>query len=154
MSKPVVTCHPATNLAEAAAMMWDHRCGALPVVNDAGKLVGIITDRDIAIALGTRNTRAGELTVGEVVTGEAKSCGLDCDVSAALQTMGQARIRRVPVVDDAGIPQGILSLNDLVLWAQHADGTKRQCISYEDVVNTLVAIGQRSRQVRSRAATG
>lgn len=151
MSKPVVFCRPGANLAEAAAMMWDRKCGALPVVNDHGELVGVITDRDICIALGTRNRRASEVTVSEVNTGPPKSCGLDDDVTAALRIMSEARIRRLPVVDGAGVPQGILSLNDLVLWAQHSDGAKRQGISYEDIVNTLVAIGQRSRGNRSRA---
>ena len=151
MSRPIISCNLQTNLAEASALMWDHNCGVLPIVNDNGKLSGVITDRDICIALGTRNKRASELTVSDVSSGPASSCGLDDDVTAALQIMSQARIRRLPVVDRAGIPQGILSLNDLVLWAQHSDGAKRHGLSYEDVVNTLVRICQR-RRARSRAA--
>lgn len=151
MSRPVAFCHPQTNLAEAAAMMWDHNCGALPIVGDGGKLTGIVTDRDICIALGTRNQRASEVTVGDVSSSQARSCGLDDDIPAALRIMSEARVRRLPVVDSAGILQGILSLNDLVLWAQHLDGANRPGVSYEDIVNTLVAICRR-RRTRSRAA--
>ena len=151
MSRPVAFCHPQTNLAEAAAMMWDHNCGALPVVSGGGKLTGIVTDRDICIALGTRNQRACEVTVGDVSSSQARSCGLDDDIPAALRIMSEARVRRLPVVDSAGILQGIFSLNDLVLWAQHLNGANRPGVSYEDIVNTLVAICRR-RRARSRAA--
>ena len=60
------TCSLGTNLAAAAALMLDGDCGILPVVED-GKLVGVVTDRDMYIALATRNTRASEFTVREVV---------------------------------------------------------------------------------------
>ena len=59
------TCSPGTSLAVAAALMLDGDCGVLPVV-DGGKLVGVVTDRDMYIALSTRNTVASQLTAGEV----------------------------------------------------------------------------------------
>ena len=55
MTKTVVFCRHETNLAAATALMWDNDCGTLPVVSESGKVIGIITDRDICIALGTRN---------------------------------------------------------------------------------------------------
>ena len=60
------TCSTATSLAAAAALMLDGDCGVLPVLDD-GKLIGIVTDRDMYIALATRNKRASAISVGEVV---------------------------------------------------------------------------------------
>ena len=63
MNRAVASCRPDTSLAAAAALMWEHNCGQLPVVNHEGKVSAVITDRDICIALGTRNQRACELKV-------------------------------------------------------------------------------------------
>jgi CBS domain-containing protein len=54
MTRNVYFCSPSMNLAEAVAMMWTDDCGALPVVNESGNVVGMITDRDICIALAAR----------------------------------------------------------------------------------------------------
>jgi CBS domain-containing protein len=66
------TCALGTNLAAAAALMLDGDCGVLPLVED-GKLVGVVTDRDMYIALATRNKRASEITVGDVVQTPARA---------------------------------------------------------------------------------
>jgi CBS domain-containing protein len=58
MTQEVQCCGPDTNLAAAAKMMWDSDCGALPVVNIEGHLLGVITDRDICRAAATRNKPA------------------------------------------------------------------------------------------------
>ena len=154
MRNPVVFCHPETNLAEATALMWDHDCGALPVVNDSGKVTGVVTDRDICVALGARNRPASEITVRDVSSRVPRTCVPDDDIHAALRTMCDARVRRLPVVDRAEILEGILCLHDIVLRAQHCDGAKRPGVSYEDAVNTLVGIGQYRipRRARGRAA--
>jgi CBS domain-containing protein len=142
MRSPVVFCHPETNLAEAAALMWDRDCGALPVVNGGGKVTGVITDRDMCVALGTRNKRASEITVGDVSSRVPRTCGPDDDIHTALKAMSEARVRRLPVVNRAGMLEGILCLHDILLRARHCDGTKRPGVSYEDVVNALVGICQ------------
>jgi CBS domain-containing protein len=142
MRSPVVFCHPETNLAEAAGLMWDRDCGALPVVNESGKVTGLITDRDMCVALGTRNKPASEIAVRDVISRVPRTCGPDDPIHAALRTMSKARVRRLPVVDRAGRLEGILCLHDILLRAQHCDGTTRPGVSYEDVVNTLVAICQ------------
>ena len=69
------TCGRSTNLAEAAALMLDADCGILPVVDDQGKLVGVVTDRDMYIALATRNKLASQLTIGEVARSQVFTCG-------------------------------------------------------------------------------
>lgn len=111
------TCRPGDNLAEAVALLWKADCGALPVTDGTNRLAGIVTDRDICIALGTRNVRASDVRVESVMRTSVRTCGADEDVLAALGRMGDARVRRLPVVDDAGHLAGILSIDDVVLAA-------------------------------------
>ena len=63
MTQSAVCCSPDTNVGAAVELMWVHNCGMLPVVGTDRKLFGIVTDRDICIAMGTRNRLPGELTV-------------------------------------------------------------------------------------------
>jgi CBS domain-containing protein len=128
------TCAPGTNLAAAAALMLDGDCGALPVVDD-GKLVGIVTDRDLYIALATRDARASQLTVGEVVQTPVFTCGPDDDVQAVLESMKQHRVRRLPVAGFGGTVMGIVSMNDIILSAG-----PRKPVRETDVMSTLQAI--------------
>jgi len=149
MNKAVASCHPDTNLAAATALMWERNCGQLPVVDDAGKVTAVITDRDICIALGTRNQRACEVKVGDVICRAAVLCKADDDLRSALKTMAAERVRRLPVVDHEGTLVGILSLDDVTLQARHHGDTDRPPVSFEDVMNTLRAIYHRG--LRSKA---
>jgi CBS domain-containing protein len=134
MTTDVKTCTPDTTVAEAAHLMWEGDCGILPVLDD-GELVGIVTDRDMYIALATQNQRASRLKVGAVATKKLATCAPEDDVHAALATMRQARVRRLPVVGFGGTVLGILSMNDILLAA----GAGKEVAS-EDVVQTLQAI--------------
>jgi CBS domain-containing protein len=114
MHRHVQSCQPDTTLAAAAEMMWDYDCVALPVVNDAGQVMGMITDRDIAIAVVTQERPAGEVAVRDVISDTVYSCAPDDDIRAALKTMRHAKARWLPVVNAAGCLQGMLCLNDIV----------------------------------------
>lgn len=128
------SCTPATNLAAAAALMLDADCGVLPVV-DEGKLVGIVTDRDMYIALATRNKPASQLTVAEVARKQAFTCSPDDDVHKALAAMKEHHVRRLPVQGFGGTVSGIVSLNDIVLGAVGARG-----VTASEIVDALQAI--------------
>ncbi len=141
MVRKVAVCRPENNLSEVAAMMWDEQCGSLPVVDRHGNVASMITDRDICIALGTRNVRASELQVQDVSLPRVFNCRAKEDVLLALQTMMSQNVRRLPVVDDDGKLIGILSIDDLLLQSD-----KRQGISDKDVVNAVkVILKSRSR---------
>ena len=115
MTGAPLTCSPGTNLAAAAALMLDGDCGILPVVDD-GKLVGVVTDRDLFIALGTRDRRASDITIGEVVAeAPVVSSGPDEEIGGVLDRMREHRVRRVPVVGFGETVLGIVSMNDIVL---------------------------------------
>lgn len=134
MTGEVRACSPDTNLAAAAALLLDGDCGMLPVV-DQGKLVGVVTDRDMYIALATRNKRPSEVVVGEVVQGPVYTCQPDDDVQAALETMKRHQVRRLPIEGFGGTVVGIVSMNDLV----RAAGPRRP-VREADVVGALRAI--------------
>jgi CBS domain-containing protein len=112
MVNGVAVCWPEANLAEVAAILWDARCGTLPVVDGDGRVISMITDRDIAIALGTRNLRACEVKVKDVAPPRVFTCAPDDDFEDALNTMTTQNVRRLPVVEDGKLV-GILSIDDL-----------------------------------------
>ena len=139
MTKEVSYCAPGTNAAAAAEMMWTKNCGSLPVVEDGGRVLGIVTDRDLFIALGTRNQRPADLPVGEVMNGDLAVCAPGDDIRAVLKTMAQRQCHRLPVVDKDGALAGILSIDDIVVRAQ-ADGLSN------DVLKAVKAICDRTTQ--------
>ena len=143
MTSQVKSCRPEINLAAAAGMMWDNNCGTLPVVNEQGQVMGMVTDRDIAIAVATKGRLAAEIPVGEVISGKVTACALDEDIKSALKKMGQERVRRVPVVNREGHLQGILSLDDAAIHAQEDKRGRVSSLSYEDVMSTYKAICER-----------
>jgi CBS domain-containing protein len=137
MTINVKSCWPETNLAEVARMMWENDCGILPVINGDGKLIGTITDRDIAIAVGTKNRLASEITVGEVMPrGVVVTALADEDVKSALKTMREAAVRRLPIMDSRGIVRGIVSMSDILLQAR----PDVKDPSYEHIVSTFKGI--------------
>ena len=140
MTSDVQCCGLDTNLTAAAKMMEDSDCGALPVVNVHGQVMGMITDRDICMAAATNQKPASDITVWETVSGEAHTCQMSDDVHTALDIMKRKRVRRLPVVDEEGMLQGIVAINDLLLLAGEAKRGVAPAISYEDVVRTLKAI--------------
>jgi CBS domain-containing protein len=125
------TCSPETSVAEAAQLMWNADCGILPVVED-GRLAGVVTDRDMYIALATRNVRASELKIRDVASTQVIRCSPDDDVQAALARMAKARVRRLPVVGFAESVVGILSIDDIVLAAGARKGIRN-----DDVVGAM-----------------
>src|SRR6185436_3224169 len=114
-------CGPDTNLAEAIESLWANDCGILPVI-EAGKLTGVVTDRDLCVAVGTRNCRPSDTTVRDVATRSVQTCAPDDDVDTAMAIMRRAQVRRLPVIQDGKLI-GILALNDIILAAAHRDAS-------------------------------
>lgn len=139
MTRDVKCCSTTTNLAEVGACMWENDCGALPVVNAEGKLAGVITDRDVCIALATRNAKASDVCAKDVISGKAYYCVPEDDVRSAMKIMQGEKIRRLPVVDEQGFMKGILSVDDVVLAAENAVGKKTPDFTYEYLLKALTA---------------
>jgi len=140
MTGAPVYCSAKTNLGEAAALLWSRDCGMLPVVNGAKKVIGVVTDRDLFFALGTRNKLAGELTIGEVAPAKPYLCKVDDEIHTALETMARHKVRRLPVVGAEGQIEGVLSLDDLVLHAHVRTPGRQGDLCYEDVIEAMKRI--------------
>ena len=136
-------CQPDNNLGSATELMWNGNCGFLPVQSADGKVIGVITDRDICIALGTRNSLASDVGVGEVMSGKLYSCAPDDDIHMALQTMREAKIRRLPVIAPNGTLVGVLSMDDILFRAVPRSPGKEPELSSDEVVRTFRSIAQR-----------
>jgi CBS domain-containing protein len=118
MTRNVVTCRPDDTLNRAAQLMWEADCGAVPIVDDAGKLLGILTDRDICMAAYTRGLPLSELSVSGAMSTQLHSCRSNDSLRSLMDTMTKHQVRRVPVLDEAGKLLGIVSLADVARLAQ------------------------------------
>jgi CBS domain-containing protein len=132
-------CQPDSNLGEATELMWRGNCGFLPVVGGQGNVVGVLTDRDICVALGTRGRPSGEVAVAEVMSKKIFSCAPDDDVHAALAAMRAGRVRRLPVISTKGVLVGVISMDDVLLRAE-ATGAGKAGVSAEEIVDSFRAI--------------
>ena len=117
MTLDAVSCHAESTLAVAGQRMLEGRFGVLPVVDQDGKAVGMITDRDIAMAAVTRQRNASDVRVHEAMSRHLQDCHPDDHVSVALGKMGEGCVRRLPVVDADGHLMGIISIEDLAVQA-------------------------------------
>ena len=114
MSKGVKVVSSEDSIQKAASLMRDLDCGALPVRKD-DRLVGMITDRDIAIRAVAEGKSATQCTVGEVMTPGIKSVFEDERVEVAAENMGRLRVRRLPVLNREKHLVGIVALADLAV---------------------------------------
>jgi CBS domain-containing protein len=142
MTRRVFSCRPGDTLAAAAGVMWEHDVGCLPVLGDAGEVVGMITDRDICMAAYTRGARLEDLDVASVMSRGLHACAPDESVAKAEELMRLDRIRRTPVVDDRGRLVGILTLADLAREACHQKRCKHGEALDAEITSTLAAVSE------------
>ena len=103
---------PETTLQHAAELMDDLGIGLLPVC-ESGRLIGVVTDRDITVRGTAAGRRPEETRVADVMTSDLRWCFEDEDVADAERLMRDAQIRRLPVLDQNRKIVGMLSLGDL-----------------------------------------
>jgi CBS domain-containing protein len=113
MTRNVKTANRETTLREVAALMRDGDMGAMPVVED-GKLVGIVTDRDIVVRV-IADGKDASVPIGDVMTAEVFSVRENDFVFEAIRLMGDKQVRRVPIINDAGELVGIIAMADVAL---------------------------------------
>jgi CBS domain-containing protein len=123
---------------DAARLMWEKDVGVVPVVDGSGKLIGIVTDRDIAMAAYLRGLNLWDISVGSLTTGEVISAHASDSAQDVSSLMSRRQVRRVPIVDDQGALVGIVSLNDLALAATAAEPDRG--ITEHEVADALRAI--------------
>jgi CBS domain-containing protein len=117
MTRDVVSGQKEMDIGSAAKLMLEGGFGTLPVIDEHGKLAGIITDRDIAMAAALRQRNASHIGVHEALRQTVFTCFAEDDILTALKQMQKARVRRLPVLGEEGHLTGIVSVDDIALRA-------------------------------------
>ncbi len=147
MSHPAITCPVDSALDAAARLMWEYDCGVVLVVSDDGRLGGIVTDRDICLAAYMHHKPLHLIPLAKAMVKPVISVHEEDGAESAEQLMRENRIRRLAVVDAAGRPVGVLSLDDLAQLALQEARADRD----RELVRTLAAVGgPRSRPAESQ----
>ncbi|PYM81809.1 MAG: CBS domain-containing protein [Candidatus Rokuibacteriota bacterium] len=120
MIKDVVSIDPSASLTDAARKMDDANVGMLPVVED-GKVLGVITDRDIVIRAVAREADPASTAVGDCLSGDAIVAHPEWTTDRAMQTMAQAQVGRLPVLDDEERLVGVVTLSSMAFRAPDKD---------------------------------
>lgn len=142
---PVYSCGQDTSLPEAAKIMRDANCGMLPVLSRNNKVIGIITDRDICLALaGTYGRDLYKRRIGDISDGEVYSVGPEDNMEDALRIMRTRGVSRVPVLNEDGHLAGILSVNDILLRVVELDKKGDDKSEYETLFRTLSSLIRRN----------
>jgi CBS domain-containing protein len=130
MTKNPRTVTPDTPVSDAARLMKEEDIGIVPVVERVGgaetrgRLVGVITDRDIAVR-HVAEGRSGDAPVRDVMSGGVKTANPDDSVESVMKLMGQEQVRRIPIVDERGSLVGVVSQADLARKAGDAERVEK-----------------------------
>ena len=124
MTRNPAACGPRDSIAHAAELMKREDVGSIPVVesDEARRLVGIVTDRDIVVRVLAEGREVGAATVSDAMTRNPATCREDDDVKLAVAQMAERQVRRMPVVDAEGRLSGIIAQADIATRV-HRDET-------------------------------
>jgi CBS domain-containing protein len=115
MTKDPICCLPGDTVDQAAQLMKDEDVGPIPVVADqqTKRLLGIVTDRDLAVKVVAEARQIPAVKVEEVMTRNPVTCHAEDDLQKAIDAMEEHRVRRIPIVDDDGRIVGIIAQADV-----------------------------------------
>jgi CBS domain-containing protein len=151
MTAPVHAIGAEDTLNVAARLMRDFALGCLPVVAADGTLVGILTDRDIALAAHEYGEALWKLRVDASMHRPVFTCRADDGVEVALRRMREHRLRRLPVVDDALKPIGMVSLDDIAHASRQPVLDPTPGLTSDELGDTYDATSGRSKHRRARS---
>jgi CBS domain-containing protein len=140
MTRDVRTCGPDDNLTVPARLMWEGDCGCVPVVDREGRMMGMITDRDVCMAAYTRGERLEDMSVASVMSRDVRTCRRGDPLLVAQDTMRTAQVRRLPVIDTDERLVGVLSLNDLAREAVGDLAQRARDVTAQEIALTLAAV--------------
>jgi CBS domain-containing protein len=140
MSTNAQSCSTSDTLQRAAQLMWENDCGVVPVLDGDGRLVGMLTDRDICMAAYTRGQPLSQIPVTTAMAKQVHGVSASDSVEAAEALMRRAQVHRVPVLDGDGRLKGILSVSDLLHHAHRGAGRKTDGLSDHSIVETMAVI--------------
>jgi hypothetical protein len=142
MTADVATCRSTDSLNRAAHLMWERRCGCVPVLDEAGALVGMLTDRDVCMAAYTQGRQLDDIAATSAMSGPVWTCSPSTALEEAEDLMMTHGVHRLVVVDAGGGVSGIVSLDDIARSGAAWDGKGE--IDLERVAITLGEISRRT----------
>ncbi|MDC7808587.1 MAG: CBS domain-containing protein [Sphingobium sp. 66-54] len=141
MTPEPACCSPADSVKDAAVLMVDNDCGEIPVVDQSGQLVGVVTDRDIACRCVAQG-KSADTPVEEVMSSSLVTVSPDASIDECCKKMEDNQIRRLPVVDDQGKCCGIVSQADIALHVDKREtGDLVRKVSEETKEATAAVVG-------------
>ena len=117
MTESLIDCSPQDSVAQAAKLMRNRKTGDV-LVTDEGKLVGILTDRDIAVRVTAKSLDPDQVLVRDVMSTRVRTGEPSWDLDKIAKEMGKHQIRRLPIAEN-GVPIGMVSLSDIALHNDH-----------------------------------
>lgn len=139
MTRPVFTCSPHDMLNVPAQLMWDHNVGCV-VVLEQGRIVGLITDRDVCMGAYTTGMPLWGIRVGHSMTRDPVTLREDASIGIAERVMREFGVRRLPIINRAGALVGLLSIDDIAREARRQWGRERAEVAADEVAETLAQV--------------
>jgi CBS domain-containing protein len=140
MTAEAARCSPDESLAQCARTMWERRCGAVVVVDDADRPIAVVTDRDIAMAAYIQGKALDAIPTRTAMSERLFTVHRRQSVWTAEGIMRRAQVRRLPVVDDDQRLIGILSIDDIALHVSRSTHRAGEGLAPETVAATVAAL--------------
>jgi len=134
------TCGTGDSANDAARIMWDRDCGSVPVIDRGGRVVGIVTDRDICMAAYFQGKPLSAIPLASIMSGDVCTCTEDADVAEAERMMRLHKVRRLPVTNRAGNLAGIVSLGDVAQSVSKNGAAQQTRGESRELLDTLAEV--------------
>ena len=145
MTESVLSCGRNETIQSVANHMSKSNIGFVPVVDEQRRVIGIITDRDVALAVGRTSKPVERLTAADVMNVGVHTIGLEERVDKALELMRKKMVGRLPVVDSQERLKGVISLMGITRKLKYSEEARdMETLGKENIINTLHAIAERN----------
>jgi CBS domain-containing protein len=146
MTRSPKSCRVTESTNDAARIMWEHDCGAVPIVDEGGQVIGIVTDRDICMAAYFRGVPLSAMPVVSVMAHDVCTCDADDQLADAERLMRDRQIRRLAVVGRNGSLVGMLSLGDLAQGVNKTGSLQEAKGDSREFLQTVAAVSEHRNQ--------
>ena len=136
------TCGIGDSANDAARIMWDRDCGSVPVIDRAGRVAGIVTDRDICMAAYFQGKPLSAIPLTSIMSSDVRTCTEDADVTEAERMMRLHKVRRLPVTNRAGALAGIVSLGDVAQSVSKNGAAQQTKGESRELLETLAEVSE------------
>jgi CBS domain-containing protein len=136
------TCRVGDSANDAARIMWDRDCGSVPVTDRDGRVVGMVTDRDICMAAYFQGKPLSSIPLADIMSREVCTCKEDADVTEAERIMRIHKVRRLPVTNSAGAISGIVSIGDVAQIVSRNGAVQQSRGESRELLETLAEVSE------------